>query len=614
MCLTPIFIPNRSRTILMDGTCPRFIAVPCGHCAECLRAKRTEWNYRTWYEVLSCIDAGGYILFDTLTHRDEDVPRVSDVLDFDVLMQYRKEELELQNITGERKEALLKRYLKRLQSINNMCFNKEDIKLFLKRLRRELAYLGYKKSGCFKYFLTSEYGTSDKGTHRPHYHILFFVYDPTLHPLALSKLINKCWQLGRTDGIDYHTAPYVFNHVYGYRGLQFTTAPTSLNVSGIQAACSYVSKYITKDSRYEKIAENRARGIMSLLFGNDWYQRLSLDGYIDKKCKKFVAADDEIPWDSYETFYEHYSKFDINRIYKSIKRSMEQFHMQSNGFGADFLKYNSYESVKQTGLIARTDPKRGVVLSPLPRYYQYRIFYSLQRDFNNHLYWQLNDEGKEFKRLALDRSFDAMTRKMEDWLSSMHSFDYYCDLPTEQAQQWYLSILKPFEELNGDRPIADFVKYLIYYKGRIKTKAQVEREKRGEYRVEDLSVWKFYFFRDITKDSDVVYNYATPTDEEQLGLKFVSKKYYGDAELWNHGGEVATPYQIMEDMEYHMDFDYFDRKYVINDKSDPSFVHYDEMFELYCKSMFYKNKFLQSAFTNKENLKISFKESFFFQK
>lgn len=612
MCLNPKKIRNKARTLSMEGGQPFYVTVPCNHCAECLAAKRQEWNFRTWYEVLSTIDDGGYVLFDTLTYRDEDVPHVSDVLDFKALLSLRQDECILRGDSELKTAAILNRYEKQLNKINNMCFNKEDIKLFFKRLRRQLQYKGFKSSDAFKYFLTSEYGTSDKGTHRPHYHVLFFVKDPMLHPLTLSSLINKCWQLGRTDGINYHTAPYVFNHVYGYKGLQLTTN-SSFNVSGIQAACSYVSKYITKDSRYQKIAENRAKRIMTIVFGSQWEDDfLNTQGF-DKRIKRLVPADDEIPWDSYETIVEHYSKFEVKRLYNGIRRSMEQFHLESNNFGADFLRYNTYDSVKSTGLISRVDPKRGIVTIPIPRYYQYKIFYDLKRDFNNHLFWSLNDEGKEFRMQAFDRSFDSMTRKMEDWITSMHSMDYYCDLPQDEAQTWYMNVIGEFDRLCGDRPIKDFVEYLLFYKGRIKTKEQVEREENGEFRVMERKEWMPYMFRDITVDTDVLYNYNTPTDEEQLGCKFISKKYYGDAEFWQLSG-TPLPYDIfVKDMEYHTAFNYFEDKYVISDKSDPKFENYDKMYDLYCEGQKFKNKFLQSAFTNKENSKIKFKESTLFK-
>ena len=183
MCLNQRYIRTQSKNLSLNGGQSYVQVQKCGHCAECIAEKRDEWYFRAWYETQSCIAAGGYVLFDTLTYAPEHVPHISDFIDFDKL----------------RINATRAKY-------DYMCFSKDDIALFFKRLRQQLKRDGFKSSDCIKYFLTSEYGTSDEGTHRPHYHFLCFVYDPRLNPLTLSNYIDKCWQLGRTDGIPYKSA------------------------------------------------------------------------------------------------------------------------------------------------------------------------------------------------------------------------------------------------------------------------------------------------------------------------------------------------------------------------------------------------------------------------
>ena len=188
MCLNPITIKNPKKRISLSGGMPFSIQVPCGECAECKELKRTEWYYRTYYEAMSCFDSNGYVLFDTLTYRDEELPHVSEFIDID-------------------------------SEWDASCFDVEDYRLFFVRLRMALQReIGWNPAHCLKYFLTSEYGTDDRYTHRPHYHVLFFVRGDEngrrVDPLVLSKLINKCWMKGRTDGIDYKPYKYVMNHVW----------------------------------------------------------------------------------------------------------------------------------------------------------------------------------------------------------------------------------------------------------------------------------------------------------------------------------------------------------------------------------------------------------------
>ena len=56
---------------------PLFIEVPCGHCAECLGLKREQWYLRNYWHCKECFDKGGFVLFDTLTYRDSDLPHLS---------------------------------------------------------------------------------------------------------------------------------------------------------------------------------------------------------------------------------------------------------------------------------------------------------------------------------------------------------------------------------------------------------------------------------------------------------------------------------------------------------------------------------------------------------
>ena len=278
MCLQPIKMINSTKRVSLYLSQLLKMQVRCNKCAECLQAIRSEWLFRSYYHSKATLINGGYILMDTLTYRPKDVPRLSNFID-------------------------VKKY-----EINNfMCFDFRHVRDFIKHLRVRLSRMGYKSKNAFTYFVTSEYGTSELHTHRPHYHILFFVNDKRISPYRLSLLISELWRYGRTDGLKYHPKLYVDNHIYGYKGND--------DLEAITAVTNYVSKYVTKDSTYQSTIDNRL-------------QMLS--------CK---LNEDE---------------------YKALYRNVSMFHRQSQGFGLDYLNIIStaeYQKMLDTFEMEMPDKK-----------------------------------------------------------------------------------------------------------------------------------------------------------------------------------------------------------------------------------------------------------------
>ena len=133
-CLQPITLKNPAKI----KTNPS-LTVPCGKCAACLSRRRDDWSFRLNEELKQSTSAN----FVTLTYEDEKCPYKS--------------------------------------------FRKEDIQLFIKRLRKSLEFTK------IKYFISSEYGFR---THRPHYHMIIFNI-----PLDLDvkKVLVDKWQIGRAS-------------------------------------------------------------------------------------------------------------------------------------------------------------------------------------------------------------------------------------------------------------------------------------------------------------------------------------------------------------------------------------------------------------------------------
>lgn len=331
MCLKPIKLLNPTKVVSRSGGQSLVIEVPCGNCADCKKRKRLEWHFRSFHEVNNCVNNGGYCYFDTLTFRDEDVPHLSRFIDVD-----------------------------KFGISDFMCFDSRDWRNFLKNLRRQLNY--HYPGISFKYFLTSEYGTDERCTHRPHYHILFFINSRSLDPYKFSELVSKCWHYGRTDGLPYKTRKEVAEHVFGY-DLGQKCCNNFLKV------CSYVSKYMTKDSTFQKEIDSRL-----------------------------------------EVLKKHLS----DEAFKELSRNVSMFSRCSQGFGrsyVDNISNDDYNTIMSDGIVKLKDTDKIVLTIPIPLYYKRKLFYKCCKDDDGSLYWLPNSEGLRYLELSMFRNINIVAKR-----------------------------------------------------------------------------------------------------------------------------------------------------------------------------------------------------------
>lgn len=137
------------------------VYVPCGKCEACMSRKRSQWSLRLHNEVADSISC----YFITLTYDDE-------------FIKY--------DNNGRPK----------------VC--KEDVQLFLKRLRKQIHPFK------IRYFLVSEYGPK---TMRPHYHMLLFNFPHELDR-NLDAIIESSWSNGfiRVDPVNSARIHYVTSY------------------------------------------------------------------------------------------------------------------------------------------------------------------------------------------------------------------------------------------------------------------------------------------------------------------------------------------------------------------------------------------------------------------
>lgn len=317
MCYHPITIVNPTKYVSLKFRDRFTLRVPCGKCAECQENKKREYYLRSYYHADQCLAAGGFVLFDTLTYAPGHLPTISDYFE---------------------------------TKYNYPCFDSHHIRKFIAKLRQRCKR-GYKSN--FDFMLSSEYGASLFHSHRPHYHILFFVTG-NITPLEFSALVADCWHYGRTDGKPYKSDYYVLNNV--------------LNGDSAKKirVLKYVTKYISKSCVFTKEINKRVNAIM-----------------FDIASRPEYAA---IDW---------LSTLAAAQFREKLMRHIGQFHRQSTGFGASLLENLDINEVFKDGRLKVVDNEKIVLSIPLPTYYKRKLFYQ-QIEVDGTLIWSPTDFGVQY--------------------------------------------------------------------------------------------------------------------------------------------------------------------------------------------------------------------------
>lgn len=313
MCLSPVTIDNHSVYRSLDYSFARY-SVPCCKCSECRATVQTEWRTRISYEISSLYRRGGVAIFLTFTYSDKCLPRFTqDGQDF-------------------------------------VCFNHDDVKTFLNRLK-VLAYRRFGK-GSYKYFFTSEYG---KNTRRPHYHGLFFLA-PGISWLDFSLLAKQAWTYGfMFPKYDARRSCFV-DDKYNY---------SEIRIRSLVGGAKYVSKYVTKDLSFYQLPE-----VDSYLNSHNGFK---LKPYLPKHWQSNllgITALDEINLFDYDSVndalsngivnpltmqYEPLPRFIINKLcYKNVFRGRlnadgkRLYDRALTHFGFRYFKFIFDSRIKRT--------------------------------------------------------------------------------------------------------------------------------------------------------------------------------------------------------------------------------------------------------------------------
>lgn len=157
--------------------------LPCGQCVGCRLARSREAATKITLENMLHEKS----IFLTLTYADEFLPYI------------------VNPETGEMLSTL----------------KPQDFTLFMKRLRRQIAY-HFPDNGNIRFYGCGEYGTENQ---RPHYHIIIFGFEPSDKKLYKttfrgdklynSDFLEKCWPKGFINfgNVTFESAAYVARYI-----------------------------------------------------------------------------------------------------------------------------------------------------------------------------------------------------------------------------------------------------------------------------------------------------------------------------------------------------------------------------------------------------------------
>lgn len=215
--------------------------VRCGHCPACLALRASKLKKRCEQEFHNADYP--HSLFITLTYNDESLPLFVRRFDPETgwispyfinhssgkLIHHSELDLSSPNnlpyAPRNYRSILQQRDIEVSQVYQCFSgFEKTDIQLFFKRLRKHISTHFSIREKAFRYFVVSEYGSL---RHRPHYHMLLFVRTKELQDFLLRPAsdpnsshaqvsLSSLWSKGITDSQVPELAKGVGSYVAGY--------------------------------------------------------------------------------------------------------------------------------------------------------------------------------------------------------------------------------------------------------------------------------------------------------------------------------------------------------------------------------------------------------------
>lgn len=509
-CLTRKKIYTNAHRLYQNRNTAFEMEIPCGNCSECRKAKANEWRARTYYEYIDCIKKGGFALWDRLSYDNENLPHLQ----------------QLENNVPD--------------DLDFTCFNREDIQSFMKRLRSNLEYEGYKPEDNIRYLIAAEYGQeegqymSDKGylregTLRPHYHGIFYCTDKSINPAKLSMHIKKAWGKGTTNGIE-------DNPVYfGEKGVIKTKAD-AITIS------DYIGKYCLKNQTFDKVANYK----------------------ITELIRHYRAAE---TGKDYEKIEDKELKLKINRErIQACKRRVGTFHLQSKSYGA--AAQNDKRAMEREGLLGMPDKEKIYWYQALPMYYQRKIYYDHIRTKEGKVIWYLNKKGLDWKIRTFEKRIEKTAKKFEEltthaadqnFLTLIENYNLDNKITIQPKKEWERIRMLTAAYRNG-RTWKHFAEYILFHRGRIWNGQKPEPWQ---------TIMMNYNTAKTAENEEkepLYYNYNHTTDKDHFGRKMIGHEDLGDK--WKGYRKPYGDEMRQED---------FAKIYTANESSCEEWENYDKL-------------------------------------
>lgn len=632
---------------------PLFIEVPCGHCGECLGLKREQWYLRNYWHCKECFDKGGFVLFDTLTYRDSDLPHLSlyipeaegtswdyPCFSYDHYKNFMKRlrinlsrgvfedefiEMQKQKVIYTHLKNLRKQYPIKLKAdkAKNSVF-RANLEKKIKDVKHEIECLDalrktWESAENIDAFVVTEYGDdgyymSDNGkmrkaTFRPHYHLLFYNAIPNLDAITLSKYIYMSWGHGRTDCCDLDgnvRVGYVRAHNCIGKNYHRNSELELRRVS------SYVAKYITKDAWYSEKLNQRVQYAA---------ERLIKD--VEEYDSCYTDAVGELKVGDTFDYFHCFRLVDNQKKINQLKRLVDGFHLQGLGFGLYGIDPKNFDEKEliEDGTFKMPDKDRLFKHIPAPLYYVRKLYYSVVKPNSkvNSPTYVLRKEGIKWKESSLLRGYKNMCSR-------------YTDLFLNMSEKDKLRV----NFLLGDRSIDDYCKYKYFYQNRISNgSVELDLEKAIKKIVSTKPYGKEYDIY-LDKDRNVYmkngkFSYEdgcySPCydvfsfDEFVNGFSSfkIDEKELDVDEVPVHKTRRPIPYYSIEEypdpvfddnakFEKLIEYDFKCGDYIINMWSSPEFIYFDWLDDIFDKYIKKANVEKQKLFDHKEELRRNYKK------
>lgn len=374
MCLRPRKIINKA--LKNTHGMREFLLVPCGHCSQCIAAKKESLLQRNFFEWQYIKDfcSTGYVFWSTLTFNNEYLP---DDFDYSLVSKY------------------------------------------IKSVRNRLEYLGYDSE--IKYFYVSELGDT---TLRPHYHIIWYVHFG-VNFSVFEEIVRTLWKYGFTDTREWHYR-HLLNDVSGIRYvIKYLNKEYGLE-SGDKIKTSFrcsknLGYYPDKYDYTQDVVIPSAKGNQSHHIGNYFLSKMSYEYRTDSFGNKLKTVNGSymrqisefgIKWklDHLDDILEHFYLSNM-RIFQHLSDDLrQQFNLLLNG--RSFRSFSDYVYLYMGRILGFDSVESDV--------YDSKKFLDKIYTYNRLMY----DIGLIRKNVRLDDTFDSQFEDFDRLFSMLYDIDF----------------------------------------------------------------------------------------------------------------------------------------------------------------------------------------------